>query len=176
MIDLCRWGLAVDYPIRVTSAGGRYRYQDDQETPDTHLVSFDFEGGKTITWEGLSCNQTPGGRPAHTVFHGENGSLALADNGYTVFDPKGKEVRKVTGPGGDAAHAANLLAAVREGKPLNSEIEEGHKSTLLCHLGNIAHRTGRALRCEPKSGHIVGDAEAAKLWSREYEKGWEPKV
>jgi predicted dehydrogenase len=29
-IDLARWGLGVEYPVRVTSAGGRYRYQDDQ--------------------------------------------------------------------------------------------------------------------------------------------------
>src|SRR5262249_2593679 len=56
MIDLCRWGLGVDYPVRVTSAGGRYRYADDQETPDTQVVAFEFEGRKTITWEGLSCN------------------------------------------------------------------------------------------------------------------------
>ena len=53
MIDLCRWGLGVDYPIRVTSAGGRYRFEDDQETPDTHIVNFQFEGRKQITWEGL---------------------------------------------------------------------------------------------------------------------------
>src|SRR5204862_5490320 len=46
MIDLCRWGLDVNYPIRVTSQGGRYRYEDDQETPDTHLVSYEFEGRK----------------------------------------------------------------------------------------------------------------------------------
>ena len=36
----------VDYPIHVTSSGGRYRFQDDQETPDTHVVCFNFEGRK----------------------------------------------------------------------------------------------------------------------------------
>lgn len=46
----------------------------------------------------------------------------------------------------------------------------------MCHLGNIAYRVGRSLRCDPKSGHILGDKEADALWTREYEKGWEPKV
>jgi predicted dehydrogenase len=175
-IDLCRWGLGVDYPIRVTSAGGRYRYKDDQETPDTHIVSFDFPGGKTITWEGFSCNQIPKGRAFGCLFQGENGSLEIADGGYTVYDPKGKELKAVKGSGGDAVHIANFLAAVRGEAKLTSEIEEGHKTTLLCHLGNIAHRTGRSLRCEPKSGKIENDPEAMKLWTKEYAPRWEPKV
>jgi predicted dehydrogenase len=176
-IDLCRWGLGVDYPTRVTSAGGRYRYKDDQETPDTHVVSYDFPGGRTITWEGFSCNQIPAGPKPIALFQGETGSLALADGGYTVYDPKGKEVKKVADKsGGDAVHIANFLAAVRGTEKVNSEIEEGHKSTLLCHLGNIAHRTGRALKTDPKNGRIEGDADAMKLWGREYQPGWEPVV
>jgi predicted dehydrogenase len=176
-IDLCRWGLGVEYPVRVTSAGGRYHYDDDQETPDTHVVSFEFEGKKSITWEGLSCTRLPrDGNIPLVVFIGEKGSLSLSDGGYTISDQKGAEIKKVTGKSGDNTHFANFLDVVRNGGKLNSEIEEGHKSTLLCHLGNISHRTGRALRCDAKNGHIQGDAEAMKLWKREYEKGWEPKV
>jgi predicted dehydrogenase len=176
MIDLCRWGLGVDYPVHVTSAGGRFRFQDDQETPDTNMVTFTFADGKSITWEGLSCNRMPGWHGADTMFHGEKGSLAINGGGYTIYDAAGKEVRKSSGPGGDAGHIGNFLAAVRGEAKLNSEIEDGHKSTLLCHLGNIAYRTGRALKCDPKKGHIVGDRDAMAQWSREYEKGWEPRV
>jgi hypothetical protein len=118
----------------------------------------------------------PAGRVAHVVFVGENGTLAINDNGYTVYDPKGKEVRKETVEGGDASHIANFIEAVRGSTKLNSEIEEAHKSTLLCHLGNIAHRKGRSLRCDPKNGHILEDKDALTLWSREYAKGWEPKM
>jgi predicted dehydrogenase len=175
-IDLLRWGLNVDYPTRVTSAGGRYRFQDDQETPDTHIVSYDFDGKKTITWEGFSCNQLPRDQRYDCLFLGENGSLAIGGNGYIVFDPKGQEIRRQTGPGGDEIHIINLLTAIRGSAKLNSEIEEGHKSTLLCHLGNIAHRTGRTLYCDPASGKIVNDPDAMKQWTREYAPGWEPKV
>ncbi|HYH63340.1 MAG TPA: Gfo/Idh/MocA family oxidoreductase [Urbifossiella sp.] len=177
-IDLCRWGLGVDYPTAVTSAGGRYRYKDDQETPDTHVVSFDFADGKTITWEGYSCNQVPGASKPNALFQGEKGSLALNDNGYTVYDERGREVKKEAGGAtGDTLHFANLLAGIREGTRLNSEIEEGHKTTLLCHLGNIAHRTGKRLVCDPeRKGMITNDEAARRLWRRDYQPGWEPPV
>ncbi|MSR55142.1 MAG: Gfo/Idh/MocA family oxidoreductase [Gemmataceae bacterium] len=176
-IDICRWGLGVDYPIRVSSSGGRYRYEDDQETPDTHTVGFEFADRKLITWEGLSCNSNPGGAAFDIVFHGDNGSMILKDGGYTIHDLKGKEIKKLPPDKvSQMEHFGNWLAAIRTGAKLNSEIEEGHKSTLLCHLGNIAHRAGRSLKCDGKNGHILGDAEAMKLWTREYAKGWEPKV
>ena len=99
---------------QVTSAGGRYRYQDDQETPDTHIASFDFPGGRSITWEGFSCNQIPL-KTIEVLFQGETGSLAIIGNGYAVVDPKGKEGKKVSGTSNDAMHVDNLLAAIRSG-------------------------------------------------------------
>jgi predicted dehydrogenase len=174
-IDLCRWGLGVDYPTRVVSTGGRYRFEDDQETPDTHTVSFEFEGRKQIMWEGLSCSRQPN-RPYICLFHGETGTLALADNGYTIYDVAGKETRREKVQAGDGPHFVNFLAGIRNGDRLNSEIEEGHKSTLLCHLGNISQRTGRAIRCNAKDGSIQDDKAAQAFWTREYAKAWEPRV
>ena len=174
-IDLCRWALGVDYPIRVTSSGGRYRFDDDQETPDTQVVSYEFEGRKQITWEGLSCSRQAS-RPYLALFHGEQGTLALSDTSYILYDPAGKQLRQEKVQAGDNPHFTNLFAAIRNGTRLNSEIEEGHKSTLLCHLGNIAQRTGRALRCSPRDGAIQNDQEAMAMWTREYHKGFEPRV
>ena len=176
MIDVCRWGLGVDLPVRVSSSGGRYHFQDDQETPDTHIVSYEFEGRKQIAWEGLSCTRLPVTQVPDVVFHGDGGTLAIRGGGYTVHDPTGKELRRVTGPAGDATHIANFLNGIRSGERLNSEIDEANKSTLLCHLGNIAHRVGRSLTCDAKTGHIQNDKQAMTHWAREYEKGWEPRV
>ena len=100
----------------------------------------------------MSCINQPEDRKAEVIFYGEKGSLAIAGKGYTIYDLKGKTVRKEDGPAHDNMHFNNLLAGIREGKPLNSEIEEGHKSTLLCHLGNIAQRLGKTLHCDPKNG------------------------
>jgi predicted dehydrogenase len=177
-LDLCRWGLGVDYPIRVTSSGGRYAFEDEQETPDTHTVCFEFKNRCSITWDCLSCNRHRLG--FFVVFYGDKGALELDQNGdYRIYDSADKEIKnQKDAPRGDVEHMVNLLDAIRNDTPLelNSEIEKGHKSTLLCHLGNIAHRTGRTLNCNPANGHILDDDEAMGLWAREYEPGWEPKV
>jgi predicted dehydrogenase len=178
-IDLSRWGLQVDYPIRAISSGGRYRFDDDQQTADTHIVSFEFEDDKQIIWEGLSCNRMGMDGGAFGVsFHGEKGNIKYDSWGYSLHDEKGREQKRVDGQAADAAHIANFVEAIRTDNPsmLNSEIEEGHKSTMLCHLGNIAHRTGDALVCDPSNGHVIGNEEAMKLWKRDYEPGWEPEV
>jgi len=73
-------------------------------------------------------------------------------------------------------HIHNLFDAIRQGTKLNSDILSGHQSTLLVKLGNISKRTGRALKIDPSNGRILNDPDAMKLWSREYEKGWEPKI
>jgi len=175
-LDLARWGLGVECPRRVTCGGGRYHFQDDQETPDTAVATFDF-GDKVAIWDGSSCHQRAAENLGFVTFYGDNGSLALAGgDSYKIFDPKGKEVAKGSGPGGDRLHFANFFDCIRGGKRPNSDIAEGQKSTLLCHLGNIAYRTGRTLTLDPKTHAILNDKEATSLWGREYRKGWEPKV
>ena len=191
MIDLLRWGMKVDYPIRVSSNGGRYRYQDDWETPDTQVINLDFDNGMTMSWEGRSCNgKGIEGSSVGVIFYGENGSLLVpGGNTYTLFDLDGKVVKEVkhseeidardtSNPAEklDAFHIQNMFDAIRKGTKLNADIDSGHKSTLLVQLGNIAQRVGQSLDIDPTNGHILNNTEAQNLWSRSYENGWEMKL
>lgn len=176
-LDLARWGLGVDVPQRVTCGGGRYHFRDDQETPDTALAVFDF-GDKVAFWDCSSCHERSGDAPGFVTFYGDKGTLVLGTgSNYRILDPKGKEVEKISTPASDRTHFANFFDCIRaDGKRPNSDIEEGQKSTLLCHLGNIAYRVGRTLMIDPSTRAIIGDKEATALVGREYRKGWEPKV
>jgi predicted dehydrogenase len=191
MIDLLRWGLEVDYPVRVSSNGGRYRYKDDWETPDTQVINLDFEGDITMTWEGRSCNgKHIEGASVGVMFYGEKGSLLITGgNAYKIFDLDNKIIKQVedekkidprdaANPAGhlDAKHVRNFFDAILKGDRLNADIDSGHKSTLLVQLGNIAQRVGRSLDIDNSTGHIIKDKKAEKLWGRTYEKGWEIKL
>ncbi len=190
-IDVCRWALDVTWPTRVSSNGGRYQYQDDWETPDTQTISWDFPEGKTVSWEGRSCNDYPiEGKSRGSLVYGTDGAAWLDGEDYIIYDKKKKIVKEAKGTeiadptntvsasgiGLDRAHVENFLESVRGNQKLNCPIEEGYKSVTMLHLGNIAWRVGRELHCDPADGHIQNDDEAMKLWRREYEPGWEPKV
>lgn len=190
-IDCCRWFLGVDYPIAVSSSGGRYAFKDDWETPDTQVASFEFADGKAITWEGRSCNNFPvEGAGRGFVIYGDKGTLVnYGNDDYKIFDQERKLVKEVkTDNKADASnpvsasgnldfyHFDNFIKGIRGEAKITAPIDDGHKSVLLCHLANIAHRTGRKLHCDPKNGHILSDSDAMKLWRRSYEKGWEPKI
>jgi hypothetical protein len=171
--------MQADCPIRVSSTGGKYRYDDDQQTPDTNHVSFDF-GDKTITWENRSWAQhIPTDPPGDCIFYCEKGSLIIAGASYKMLDLDGKEIGKYEKPAkaGNDMHTQNLVDAVRGNAKLNAEIEVGFKSTMLCHLGNISYRVNRTLHVGTKGGAtIFDDKEATALWGREYRPGWQPVV
>jgi len=190
-IDMCRWFLHVDYPTKVTSAGGRYAFKDDWQTPDTQVATFEFANNKSITWEGRSCNKMKvEGASRGFIIYGDKGTLVnYGNDDYKIFDADNKLVKEVQSAAKndgtntvsatgnlDLFHFNNFIDAIRGEARINAPIDEGHKTVLLGHLANIAQRTGRTLHCDPKTGHILNDAGAMKLWKREYEKGWEPKM
>jgi predicted dehydrogenase len=190
-IDVCRWCLGVDYPTKVSSTGGRYQFQDDWQTPDTQSIGWEFDGQKSMSWEGRSCNGSPtDGFSRGVMIYGTEGGVLLESDNYTVFDKESKKVKALVGKEHgdptsivsssgtlqDRQHFQNFADAIRDGVPLNSPITEGHKSVLLPQLGNIAQRIGRSLTCDKANGHILGDAEANQLWDRTYEPGWAPQV
>jgi predicted dehydrogenase len=188
-IDVARWGLNADYPTKVNSVGGRYRFQDDWETPDTQVITFECNGASVI-WEGRSCNGTlVEGEDRGVIFYGENGSMTTGGNAYIIRDQKNNVVKEVksdvkidgrdtSSPSAslDGVHIENFLKCIREGGTPNADVETGRKSTLWVQLGNMAQRVGATLNIDQSNGHVLDNKKAQALWKRTYAPGWEPKV
>lgn len=179
-LDVARNVLQLDAPTRITSSGGKYIFDDDQETPDTQIATFEFPG-VTLAWEHRTWDRVAMENESFGVaIHGEKGTMFFGLKGWVV--KAGKNNAEVVdthehAKAMEVAHLQNFFDAIRGTKPANAEIEEGHKSTRLCHLGNIAFRTGRTIKFDAKTETIVGDAEANKLLGREYRNGFElPKI
>jgi predicted dehydrogenase len=190
-IDCCRWFLDAHYPTKVTSAGGRYAFKDDWETPDTQIATFEFGKDKVITWEGRSCSDYPieGSGRGFTIYGDKGTFVNYGAAGYKIFDNSKKLIKEVkedaSGDSGnlvsstgnlDLFHFNNFVNGIRGEAKINSPVDEAFKTVLLCLLANISQRTGRTLSTDPTNGRILNDKDAMKLWKREYEKGWEPKV
>ena len=123
----------------------------------------------------------------YITFYGDKGALSLGEFGdYKIHSADDRVIFKRPDDAGkqnpwfavDTFHTAHFIDKIRKGDHfgLSAQIEKGHRSTLLCHLGNIAYRTQRTLKCNPENGHILDDEPAMAYWQREYEPGWKPVV
>ncbi|CAN5187410.1 Gfo/Idh/MocA family oxidoreductase [soil metagenome] len=173
-LDIARWGLGVDLPITTVCHGGRYHFDDDQETPDTAIASFDF-GRVSATWEGSSCLPRKNENLPFVAFYGDGGTLALSGgHAYEIFDLDGKVLESKSDAFSDVPHFQNFADSIREGAPLNLPIDEAQKAALMCHLGNISHRTREVVRIDPDD---LAGSRGLLGWSRDaYHPDWEPKV
>ncbi len=171
-LDTARMALDIAYPKRVTCNGGRYHFDDDQETPDTATATFEY-GDFFLTWEGHSCHRRKPEKVPFVRIYGEGGVMDLTNSAYVAYDLDGKEIAiNKEGPS-DIPHFTNFADAIREDKALNQPIGDGQISTMLCHYGNMSYRSGGAIDVDQKTGKLIDSPEAEKFWTREsYREGW----
>ena len=173
-IDEARWGLGVGLPKAVSASGGQLFYDDDHETPDTQVVTFEYDDCYLLYEMRLWTNYQLEGHDNGVILYGDKGILQMGRNGCEVTFIG--EAKKKLGGGSDLeANVRNFVDCVKAGDPskLNAPISEGAMSAALCHLGNIATRVGRRLEFDAGNCTCVGDAEATALLTREYRKGFE---
>jgi len=171
MLDIARWGLGVDLPTRVSAAGGRFHFDDDQETPDTLVVHYAYPGA-TIVWEHrLWSTHGLEGRSAAAAFYGEAGTLVVDRGGWKVYD-LAETIASDTSEQA-VAHLRNFIDCIKTRSRPVADIETGHVSSALCHLGNIAYRVGHEVTFAPEAASFGSDRAANVLLSRSYRTPWE---
>jgi predicted dehydrogenase len=197
LLDVARWGLGVEWPTRIAATGGKFHFHDDQETPDTLIVNYEFAGRtvpdassvrdsgdrttdgsaatKTILWEHrLWSNHGLEGRSAAVAFYGDNGTLVVDRGGWKVYDRR----ETITSDTSEQslAHCRDFIEAIKTRQTPTAEIALGHVSSGLCHLGNVAYRLGREVVFRPDSADFGPDDEANSLLARAYRAKWELPV
>jgi hypothetical protein len=171
-MDLCRWALGEDrLSERVLSFGGRLGYEDAGETANTQVVVHDY-GKRKLIFE-VRGLPTPDYKGANVgiIVEGTKGYLVMTSYASgTAFDLDGKPIKQFTG-GGDDRHYKNFTDAMRnrDYRTLNADIEQGHLSSALCHLGNISLRLGNQIPGAEVTGAIAsqgGGDSVVETWKR----------
>src|SRR5215472_8589861 len=183
-MDICRWGLGeVGMPKSAVSTGGKYVYDDDQETPNTQLASLDY-GDKEIVFEVRGILTGPeAGNPVKSgnagvgnMFLGSDGWMWTSGSGFRVYKGENNELamdeNSKSEEDATVGHMKNFLAACRSRKhgDLAAEVEIGATSASLVHLANISYRVGRKVTWEDARKSFVNDSDANKLLTRDYRK------
>jgi predicted dehydrogenase len=193
-MDVARWGLGVALPTKISSIGGHFMFDDDQETPNNQITVFEFpnpEGGgekkKILQFEVRHWMSNPEGTldkkvnykdgymtsSSNTVgnlFYGSKGYMSKNVSEWQTF--MGKERKPGDSGRGLGNHYQNFVDAIRANDQslAKADIKEGFYSCALIHLGNISYRLGRTLEFDPVKMKFINDPEADAMLTKEYRK------
>lgn len=167
-LDIVQWALKMDDrgPLEVS---GRARYQEKgwYEVPEWFEVTYAYPGTKVIAGN----DQPPGG----LYFEGEQGNLYVTrskitcENNPAVLNADISDENRVTVSDN---HFQNWLDCIKTRMKPIADVEIGHRSATVCHLGNIAIRTGRKIVWDASLEAIPGDDEAHGMLTRPYRDPW----
>ncbi len=173
-LDIAQWGLGMDDSGPVSIEGTATFHKDQWfETPETARITYTYASGIPV-----SCTLGAKGHPGGTTFVGEKGKVAVNRgkievtlNGEKVKDPYALATGDVKLTVSTNHHKHWLDCIKSRALPI-CDVEIGHRSATVCHLGNIALRTGRKIAWDPAKEQIVGDADAAKMAGKPYREPW----
>ena len=178
-LDIARWIVGAKAPVSVSGAGGRMALTDGGETPDIQQATYQFPG-VVVTW---TTSEIGEGEPFTLNIYGTKGMMSLTRGGFKIrpeLSAPGPDKKRV--PLMDAAemkgvdlnvpHVRNFLECVKSRNRPHADIEEGNRSAVMCHLGNISTRLGRTLRWDAEKEQVIGDAEANQSLLRPYREPW----
>lgn len=183
LLDIVQWALKADGPRSVTATGGKFLLQDNRETPDTLMVTYEYPGC-VVTYENVTTNNF--GIDTHgygMTFYGTEGTMFVDRAGFKVTPQTTRigersydlmpAVEMKDLPNSGINHMVNFLECVRSRQKPISDIEVGHRSTSTCLLGNIAYRTKERLEWDPATERFTkGSAQASALLAYDYRKPW----
>ncbi|GAB1451222.1 Gfo/Idh/MocA family oxidoreductase [Draconibacterium sp.] len=190
--DIARWALGkLTHPVRIKGTGNFFIWDSDQETPNMQQLEFEYEDGSILQFEvrGLGTNAEAGIRIGDLIY-GSKGWMSIDNedvgtaktylsdikiqaDGFSSYKENEGPVFTSEDPATANSvvnHFTNFLDCVRTRKwqNLNAEIMEGHLSTSLCHLGNIATRLKKTLHFNPNAEKFVNDTEADSYLTKMY--------
>ncbi len=179
MIDIVMLAMQQTDPISVSAVGGKLTMDDDRDTPDTMLTIYQFPNF-VLHWEHRFGNQRgiDGGIAHGSEFIGEKGTLIADREKYQYFPDKKDAEQPPAMDKRDSTHWQNFVDCVKTRQKTLSDIESMAKTTMICHLGNIAFESGKTLYWDTAKQDVTnrGDVKHCVSYEREYRKPWKLKM
>ena len=190
--DVARWGLNKKvHPVKIQSMGGIFGispHECSQETPNTQTSVFEYADGKILEFEtrGRYTNaESHAGIKIGNLFYGTDGWMEVNGSNWKAYKQRenepfaGSDMAETAAIGGDKSfrtapdskgHFGNFIDGVRSGnrQDLNCDIAEGHMSTVLPLIANIAYRVGETLRFNGEFEEFIDNEEADMMLTRKY--------
>jgi myo-inositol 2-dehydrogenase / D-chiro-inositol 1-dehydrogenase len=171
-LDIAQWGLGMDESGPISAeAKARFHKEHWYEVPEWCEITYQYANGVTVI-----CGQD---NKMGARFEGEKGSIYV-NRGALESTPEDLIEQPLAETDThlyvSKNHHQNWLECIKSRKPSICDVAIGHRTATVCHLGNIAIRTGRKISWDPARQEIIGDAEASKHLSYAYRAPWKLPV
>ncbi|MBA4031273.1 MAG: dehydrogenase [Planctomyces sp.] len=174
-IDIAHWALGFDHTGPVSTEGtAEFHPEKWFEVSTACRVTHKYGNGVEIV-VGQEQKDIPGG----TTFIGEKGTLFV--NRGVLRGTPAELIEQELSSGDEslyvsANHHKNFLDCIKSRELPICDVEIGHRTATVCHLGNITIRLGRKIQWDPVNEKVLGgDAEAEALVNRPYRAPWSLK-
>ncbi len=182
IIDLPIWAMDAGFPIRTSSAGGRFTVRDDGDAYDHHEVLWQYPNF-TLTWMSSLTNsydfvmrgQVEPARRLGIYFHGSNGTLY---SNYDMFRliPEGDRMKGMEAPAPSIppspGHEREWLNCIKSRQQPSVSVFYHVRVDVPVVLSLLSLKLGRSIQFDPKTEKIIGDPEATKLATPTYRAPW----
>lgn len=170
-LDITQWALGMDDsgPVEITGRGV-YNTEKLYETPQQFDVTYRYANGVVV-----EASSGTGKFKGGCTFEGEKGSLFVTRGtisstpGDILQQPLDHQSVRLYA---STNHFQNWLDCIKSRRDPICRVEVGHRSSTVCHLGNIAIRSGKKVVWDPRQEKIIGDAELARWANRPYRAPW----
>lgn len=181
--DTVRWLTGEKAPLAISASGGNYLVDDDRDIPDTVLVNFEFASKMILSF---TLSEASGVRlmPRELSLSGSKATLYSDVQGYEIVPSVPGQFQKKSsmklknfskhensGTGTDEL-VRNFLDCVHSREKSWCSLEEGHLSTCMSHLANIALKVGKRLEWDSVKERFTNCEEANQYLSYQYREPW----
>lgn len=181
--DLLRWLLGETAPVSISAHGGVFAVKDARAIPDTMESIYQYGSGHLMMFRQNEASGNSMFPYGECELRGTDGTIYAGDRGYQNRQEKPGQFQE-DGDRGEAVevkvdegdvtvqHMRNFLDCIKSRKTPNADVEEGHRSTTIAHLGNIALWTKSRIEWDPMTERITNNEAANQYLEYEYRKPW----
>ncbi|NCA11255.1 gfo/Idh/MocA family oxidoreductase [bacterium] len=182
-VDIARWAIGAE-PVEIEGKATYPSTPGGYDVPLDYFVRYRFANGVEMTVADTGRNGI--------MFTGSEGRLfvnrenvagkpvedlkdrPLPRDAFTLYDFDNQARPERSGKiEAIMNHMGNFFDCVAARRQPIADVESGHRSVSVCHLGNISCKLGRPLKWDPAAERFVSDAEADALLSRPQRRGFE---
>ncbi|NWG12792.1 MAG: hypothetical protein HXY20_04565, partial [Acidobacteria bacterium] len=177
LFDIAQWGLGKDdtSPIRIEAVGRMYE-DNMYEFPETMHIRYVYRDAVLEWSQGEGIEYEPG-QGYGTKFYGTEADLCVNRGGYWIHPKHNKKINEDIGPNDlrlyeSPGHPQDFFNCMRSRRKPICDVEIGHRSTCISHLGNISFRLGRPVDYDPVREIFPTDAAATAMVEKPMRAPW----